>query len=388
MTEQLPSSSEDASLEKLLHQRSTIICIGPGGVGKTTSSAALGAGLAKTGRSVCVVTFDPARRLASALGRTSLPHEPTLITDESFSGSLWACMLDATVTFDAMVLNYAETEEQAERIFANRIYRNLVTNLSGTQEYMALERLWELHSDPRFDIIVIDTPPSAGALDLINAPRHLVSFLDNRLFKLIVKPVPLYLRPVSLAARTLLKSISKVVGSEVVSDALDFFHEFSGIEEGMKARAQQVEELLQSSSTGFVAVTSPRVSALRESQEIIRRLHGSQYNPLGLIVNRMTPEFPFSFEHVPNEPPTSVEPALWSLMQENLHLLRQLREIEIRNLATYLAQGPSLPLLLIDTLATDLTSLDELVKLGETMLFSTLDRANFASDEDSSTIES
>jgi anion-transporting ArsA/GET3 family ATPase len=387
MSNSVSASPEELTLDLLLRSRSTLICLGPGGVGKTTTSAALAAGLAKIGRSVCVVTFDPARRLASALGQVTLPHEPTLIGDRSFTGTLWACMLDPTVTFDAMVLNYAETEAQADRIFANRIYRNLVTNLSGTQEYMALERLWELHNDPRFDIVIIDTPPSAGALDLINAPRHLVSFLDNRLFKLIVKPVPLYLRPVSIAARTLLKSISKVVGSEVVTDALDFFHEFAGIEEGMKSRAQQVEELLQSASTGFLAVTSPQVSSLRETQEIIKRLHDSKYNPLGLIVNRMTPSFPTSDQECTAQQTTPTESSLTTMKRDNLHLLRELRRHEMSNLAGYVISDQSPPSLLVDTLATDLTSLTELVKLGESLLFSELVHANFASSEDSSTIE-
>ena len=163
----------------VVHDSSIVVCCGSGGVGKTTAAAALAVEGARAGRRACVVTIDPAKRLSDALGLEALTNEPGRIPGE-WPGELWALMLDTKSTFDDLVHRYAGTKEQAEGILANRLYRNIAGALSGTQEYMAMEKLYELHDEARFDLIVVDTPPTRNALDFIDAPRRLTRFLDNR----------------------------------------------------------------------------------------------------------------------------------------------------------------------------------------------------------------
>ncbi|HEX8769351.1 MAG TPA: ArsA-related P-loop ATPase, partial [Acidimicrobiales bacterium] len=173
-------------MKELVSDRSVVVCCGPGGVGKTTTAAVVALEGAMRGRRSVVVTIDPARRLADALGLGSLSDEPRLIDSKGrWGGELWALMLDTKSTFDTLVTKYAARPEQAESILSNRFYRNISSALSGTQEYMAMEKLFELHDQNRFDLIVVDTPPTRNALDFIDAPRRLTRFLDNRVFRLL-----------------------------------------------------------------------------------------------------------------------------------------------------------------------------------------------------------
>jgi anion-transporting ArsA/GET3 family ATPase len=274
----------------LVKQRSVIVCCGTGGVGKTTSAAALALAAARMGRRACVVTIDPARRLADALGLDSLSNAPTRI-EGSWPGELWALMLDAKGTFDTLVTRFAADPEQAEAILSNRIYRNLTGALSGTQEYMAIEKLHELHDDPRFDLVVVDTPPTRRALDFVDAPRRLVRFLDNRIFRALMAPTRAYLRAVNMATRTFLRSLSRIVGVEVVDDAVAFFQAFEGMEEGFRNRANRMVELLTQPSTAFVLVTSPRADTVSEADYFADRLLQSGISVQALVVNRLHPRF-------------------------------------------------------------------------------------------------
>ena len=278
------------TLAQLFSNKRIVICLGPGGVGKTTSAAAIAYAEASLSKRACVVTIDPARRLASALGLADLGNQATLVTKVG-KGELWATMLDAHATFDDMVRKYATSTEQVDRILGNRLYQNLTTSLSGTQEYMAMERLYELYEDDRFDIIVVDTPPSISALDFLDAPKRLGSFLDNRIFKLLIKPPPTYLKPLSVATRALLKTISKVVGAEVVDDAIQFFESFAGIEDGFRERANEVERLLGSEETGIVVITSPRPQPMSEASGLASRLRTANRQVNAIVVNRITPDF-------------------------------------------------------------------------------------------------
>ncbi|MDP8937612.1 MAG: AAA family ATPase, partial [Actinomycetota bacterium] len=167
-------------MDDLVRNRAVLICCGPGGVGKTTTAGVLALEAARQGRRSVVVTIDPARRLADALGLESLTDVPHRI-DGDWPGELWALMLDPKSTFDTLVTKYAPRPEQAEAILANRFYRNIAGALSGTQEYMAMEKLFELDDEGRFDLIVVDTPPTRNALDFIDAPGRLTRFLDNRI---------------------------------------------------------------------------------------------------------------------------------------------------------------------------------------------------------------
>src|SRR5205085_8432720 len=229
-------------------ERAVIVCCGSGGVGKTTTAAALAVEAAARGRRACVVTIDPARRLADALGLGELTNEPRQVAG-SWPGELWALMLDTKTTFDAIVVKYASDPAQAERIIGNRLYRNVSGALSGTQEYMAMEKLHELHATGRFDIIVIDTPPTRNALDFLDAPRRLTRLLDNRIFRLLIMPTQSYLKIVSTATQRVLRTIARVVGAEVVDDAVAFFEAFEGMEQGFRDRAQAVIALLSDDAT-------------------------------------------------------------------------------------------------------------------------------------------
>ena len=277
-------------MDDLVSEREILVCCGPGGVGKTTVAAALAVEGARRGRRTVVVTIDPAKRLADALGLDDLTDSARRI-DGDWPGELWALMLDPRSTFDGLVVKYAPDPGQAEVILANRFYRNIAGALSGTQEYMAMEKLFELHSDSRFDLVVVDTPPTRNALDFVDAPRRLTRLLDNRLFRLLMMPARTGIRAVNIATQAFLRTIGKVVGSEVVSDAVTFFQAFEGMEDGFRQRAQRVLDLLADPCTAFVLVTAPRRDAAREAEFFAEKLEENGIDVDALIVNRMHPRF-------------------------------------------------------------------------------------------------
>ena len=279
-------------LSALIEDRSVLICAGPGGVGKTTTAAAMAFEAARRGRRAVVVTIDPARRLADALGLDALTNDPHQVpTTWEGPGEMWALMLDVKSTFDSAVTRNAPTPEQAQAILDNRLYRNISGALSGTQEYMAVEKLYDLSLDPRFDLVVVDTPPTRHALDFLDAPARLLRFLNNRFFRVLMMPTRASLRAVNFATQTLLRTISRVVGGDVVRDAVAFFTAFEGMEQGFRDRAGKVETLLAASSTAFVVVSAPRRDAVEESLFFARRLQESGQHVAALVVNRLFPDF-------------------------------------------------------------------------------------------------
>jgi anion-transporting ArsA/GET3 family ATPase len=280
----------EGGVAALVAERAIIVCCGSGGVGKTTTAAAVAVEGARLGRRTCVVTIDPARRLADALGLRSLTNTPGLV-EGRWPGELWALMLDTKGTFDDLVVRYAHDAQQAQGILDNRLYRNLSDALSGTQEYMAMEKLYELHEEGGFDLIVVDTPPTRSALDFLSAPRRLTRFLDNRIFRMLVMPTRAYLRAVSVATQAFLRTVAKVVGAEMVSDTVAFFQAFEGMEQGFRNRADRVLELLSQPSTAFVLVASPRRDAVDEALFFAERLGRSHIAVQGLVVNRLHPRF-------------------------------------------------------------------------------------------------
>ncbi len=281
-----------ASLDEIAAERTIVVCCGSGGVGKTTVAAAIAVAAADRGRRACVVTIDPAKRLADALGLDALTNEPSRVAGAGQAGGeLWAMMLDTSATFDDVVRRHAPSIEQAEEILANRIYRNISGSLSGTQEYMAMEKLHDLHADGRFDLVVVDTPPTRNALDFLDAPRRLTRFLDHKLFRLLTLPARSYLRAVAVAAQAFLRSITRVVGGAVVADVLAFFTAFEGMEEGFRERAKAVYDLLEDPNTAFVLVASARRDAVDEALFFASKLGEANIKVQALVVNRVHPVF-------------------------------------------------------------------------------------------------
>ncbi|HEX3459856.1 MAG TPA: ArsA-related P-loop ATPase [Acidimicrobiales bacterium] len=280
----------ELTLVQIAEDRSIIICGGSGGVGKTTTAAAFALQAARQGRKACVVTIDPARRLANSLGLDALSNRPSRI-EGAWPGELHAMMLDPKGTFDDLVRRYSDTPDQAEGILANRMYRNLTGALSGTQEYMAMEKLHELVEEGGFDVVVVDTPPTRNALDFLDAPRRLTGFLSNRLFQALMMPTRVSLKFVGMAAQALLRTISKVAGADVVRDAVTFFQAFEGMEEGFRTRAIRVNELLTQPSTAFVLVASPRPDSVDEAVHFAGKLAEANMSVTALIVNRVQPRF-------------------------------------------------------------------------------------------------
>lgn len=278
-------------LDDVISTSEVIVCCGSGGVGKTTTAAALGLQAVRIGRRCVVVTIDPAKRLADALGVPGgLSNDPVRLTVDG-SGELWALMLDTATTFDGLVVANAANDQQAQRILNNPFYRNIAGSLGGTQEYMAAERLLALHLDRRFDLVIVDTPPTRNALDFLDAPRTLARFLDHPVFKLMMMPTRRGLRVLSVAAQPLLRSIGKVIGSEVLADALAFFQAFDGMETGFRNRADEVIELLHGDRTRFVLVASPRIDTIDEARFFAGKLVDKDLAVAAVIVNRATPDF-------------------------------------------------------------------------------------------------
>ncbi len=286
----IPVGPAFGSFDDLVRSREVVVCCGSGGVGKTTVSATFALAAARAGRRSCVVTVDPARRLADALGVQSLANTPTEVRGD-WPGHLHALMLDSKGTFDDLVQRYARTPEQAESILANRLYQNLAGALSGTQEYMAMEKLYELVHSNDFDIVVVDTPPTRNALDLLDAPRRLTRFLENRLFRALMVPTRVGLRAVSVATQALLKTIARVAGAEIVQDAVSFFQAFEGMEDGFRSRASAVHELLADPATAYVLVTSARPDAVAEAGFFADKLGERDVVVAALVVNRIAPAF-------------------------------------------------------------------------------------------------
>lgn len=280
-------------LDAAVHDAAVIVCCGPGGVGKTTTAAVIGLHAARHGRRVVVVTIDPAKRLADALGLPGgLTGEPQRVAIERTGhGELWAMMLDTPAMFERVVRANAGDPVQADRIVQNRFYRNIAGALSGTQEYMASEALHELHGDPRFDLVVVDTPPSRNALDFLEAPGVLTRFLDHKVFKLMMMPTRTGLKVFSVATQPLLKAIGRVVGSDVLTDAVAFFQAFAGMDVGFRDRAEAVTRLLRDESTRFLVVAAPQREVIEECAWFADQLADQGFAVSATIVNRLHPRF-------------------------------------------------------------------------------------------------
>jgi anion-transporting ArsA/GET3 family ATPase len=364
----MSSDLDPPPLEHLVTDQEIVVCCGPGGVGKTTIAASLALECARRGRRACVVTIDPARRLANALGLSEVGDAPSRIEGD-WPGELWALMLDTKSTFDALVTRHSATPEQAEAILQNRLYRNISGVLSGTHEYMAMEKLYELHEQgrppesgdhgaPRFDLVVVDTPPTRNALDFVDAPRRLTHLLDNRIFRLLMVPTRAYLRAVSVATQAFLRTMSKVVGAEVVTDVVAFFQAFEGMEEGFRRRAQDVHDLITSDATAFVLVASPARDAVREAVFFADKLAEAGISTSALVVNRVHPRF--GEEGAEGNSKPGAVPAALAPFYANLAEFTDIAGREESHFATLAAQVAPAPVARVPFLPTDVHDLDGL----------------------------
>jgi anion-transporting ArsA/GET3 family ATPase len=265
-------------------------------------------------------------------------------------------MLDTKTTFDGLVERYSTTPAQAHRILDNRFYRNISGALSGTQEYMAAEKLYELHADERFDVVVVDTPPTRSALDFLDAPDRLMRFLDHRLYRILMTPTRAYLKAVNLAAQTFLRTVSRVVGSDAISDAIAFFQAFDGMEAGFRDRAEHVQKLLHSTETAYVVVASPRRDAVEEARYFTTTLRASHLPVAALVLNRMHPSFP-AVNAVSED--GSLAPFL-----ANLAELRAVAEAEQAAVEPLVAEVSDAPVARVPVLATDVHDLDGLAEIA------------------------
>lgn len=348
-----------APLVALLSSHDVVVCCGSGGVGKTTVSAALGVAAARAGQRACVVTVDPARRLANALGVDGLANEPVALSGD-WPGELWAVVLDPKGTFDDLVRAHAAGDRQAQAILDNRIYKNLTGALSGTQEYMAMEKLHQLTSSGAYDVVIVDTPPSRNAVDFLDAPARLTRFLGHRLFQLLLMPTRAYLRAVSVASQALLRTISKVAGSEIVDDAVAFFQAFEGMEEGFRRRASEMQQTLAAPTTAFVLVTSPRADAVAEAQWFAQRLQTSGYRVDAVVANRVQPRI------APEGPlPSAPAGTALAVLVDNLRSTEERRQLDEAALAPLAAQLPGVPTVLVPVLDDDVHDLDALQRIAD-----------------------
>jgi anion-transporting ArsA/GET3 family ATPase len=370
------SATPASPLDRIVRDAAIVVCCGSGGVGKTSTAAALALRGAELGRRTCVLTIDPARRLAQALGLDLLSNEPRPVTGKGLPakgpGGLDAMMLDMRRTFDELIERYARDEEQAERILGNRFYQRLSSTLAGTHEYMAMEKLYELHSSGRYQLLVVDTPPTRSALDFLDAPAHLNELLDARVLRLLIGPAQRagrgYLAGLNFATNAMARMVRRLTGSDLLAEVGEFFAAFEGMYDGFKQRARRVYELLEDPGTAFVVVATPDQSALREAAYFAGRL-ASDDMPLGaLVVNRVHQAAP-----VPAAPPAALgrlesdddaDSRLLAALLEQHHALEALAASERQRIAGLAETVPDIAMVQVPLLADDVHNVPGLRRLG------------------------
>ncbi|HEX3932424.1 MAG TPA: ArsA-related P-loop ATPase [Nocardioides sp.] len=361
-------------VDRLLDDRHTgiVVCCGSGGVGKTTVSAALALRAAERGRRVVVLTIDPARRLAQSMGIEVLDNTPRPVPGVESEGSLDAMMLDMKRTFDEVVESQASPEKAAQ-ILQNPFYVALSSSFAGTQEYMAMEKLGQIHEaaqrDGTYDLIVVDTPPSRSALDFLDAPERLSSFLDGRFIRLLLAPAKGPARLMSVGLGVVTGALTKVLGAQVLRDMQTFVAAFDTLFGGFRQRAQKTFALLQADGTAFLVVAAPEQDALREAAYFVERLSEDAMPLAGLVVNRATPEpsrevtadeAMAGAQRLRKADPESLTAGLLRLHADHVRLVD--RETRLRR--RFEAAHPQVPATVVPALAGDVHDLAGLRQVG------------------------
>lgn len=290
------NTSPSLDVLKLVDEQRILLCCGSGGVGKTTTAASLALLAASRGRSVLVLTIDPAKRLAQAMGLDQLSHEPQAIDITGLpglagAGSLHGMMLDTKRTFDQLVEKYATSEEVRQAIFGNHYYQHLSASLAGSREFMAMERVYEIALLDQYDLVVVDTPPSQHAMDFIDAPKRMFDLFEGRFIALLLKPYrAIGKRGFSLLRRGSEQSLNfleKLTGSQFIVELSQFFLAFADMFEGFKERSERVRELLMQSDCSFLLVCAPEPASLEQAERFFQRLRGEDLPIGGMIINRV-----------------------------------------------------------------------------------------------------
>jgi anion-transporting ArsA/GET3 family ATPase len=353
-----------------------IVCCGSGGVGKTTTSAALALRAAERGRKVVVLTIDPARRLAQSMGIEALDNTPRPVTGVGGAGTLDAMMLDMKRTFDEVVEAQA-TPEKAKQILENPFYVALSSSFAGTQEYMAMEKLGQLKRDAgaagSYDLIVVDTPPSRSALDFLDAPERLSSFLDGRFVKLLLAPARGPARIMTAGLGLVTGALSKILGGQFITDLQTFVAALDTVFGGFRARAQQTYALLQAPGTAFLVVAAPEADALREAAYFVERLSEDRMPLAGLVVNRASTagqgslsadEAMAASARLGRDAPSPTAQLTAGLLRLHADRVRMVeREAVLRE--RFAAAHPSVATAVVPALAGDVHDLDGLRLVGE-----------------------
>ncbi len=354
-----------------------IVCCGSGGVGKTTTSAALALRAAERGRKVVVLTIDPARRLAQSMGIEQLGNTPSPVLGVQGEGSLDAMMLDMKRTFDEVVLAQA-SPEKAKQILANPFYIALSSSFAGTQEYMAMEKLGQLHrehvgsgpdSSGTYDLIVVDTPPSRSALDFLDAPERLSSFLDGRFVRLLLAPAKGPAKLMTAGFSLLTNALTRILGAQFLKDLQTFVTALDTVFGGFRQRAQQTYSLLKHDGTAFLVVAAPEADALREAEYFVERLSEDDMPLAGLVVNRASPdpagdlstdEANAAAERLRRDDPQSVTAGLLRLHADRMRMVQRERVLRDR----FAAAHPQVATAVVPALAGDVHDLDGLRAIG------------------------
>jgi len=362
-------SSPDLDLDVILADPGirTVVCCGAGGVGKTTTAAALALRAAeKHGRSTVVLTIDPARRLAQSLGLTELDNSPRKVAGAA--GDLHAMMLDMKRTFDEVVLTHTDPK-RAEEIFANPFYQAMSSTFSGTQEYMAMEKLGQLRARDVWDLIIVDTPPSRSALDFLDAPARLGRFLDGRMLRMLLAPARAGGRSVfnlvSASFSVVGRAVTKVLGTQLLADLSGFVAALDSMFGGFRARAEQTYRVLQDRETAFLLVAAPEPDAIREAAYFAERLANDDMPLAGLVLNRMTTvSAPAIDPAAARAAAAELDPPVSDLLLVHADLAEQ-AERQAVEAARFRREHPTVPIATATAQAADIHDLDGLRRIGD-----------------------
>jgi len=368
-----PRLSPAEALERALVERRILVACGSGGVGKTTTAAALAVRAACSGRRVLVCTIDPSRRLATSLGLNQLSGRPRPIDLSRLApypargGALWAMVLDVKSTFDALVARYTPDAAARARILENRFYRHVSAALAGTHEYMAMEKLLELRADERWDLVVLDTPPTRHALDFLDAPDRLLGFLDTSVLRWFLRPYfvagRLTLKVATRTGAVALRLADRFLGLQFLQDLSEFFLAFESMYDGFKERATRVHALLRDGSSGFVMVAGPQPLALEEALYFHRRLAEKGMPFVAFVVNRVHLD-PARERRARRGVRPALPPGLAARLAETLREQQVLARVERRAVARLEVDTRERPVL-VPELEQDVHDLRGLAEFGD-----------------------